>query len=202
MTVGKDLTVEDLLQMSRREHWEVMKRAHPFDPAALDDTQYIGVDLSLPRVMNRLLWKTFRKTFHRDPATGVLRGWNVRLEQTGWEVPTTPMTDRHGEPITFGHYEVRAASGKRFPWGWQGAHYLDYGVAGNVPLDPARVGYCPVVAVNAGRHDLLLGWEVLKVGPALIPLPDYWALVREGPLDRVVPVPRPTRTHRAAAVAR
>jgi len=24
-----------------------------------------------------------------------------------------------------------------------------------------------------------------------VPLPDYWALKKEGPLDKVVPVPRP-----------
>ena len=38
--------------------------------AALDGQQYQGVDLSLPPWINRILWKTFRKTFRRDPATG------------------------------------------------------------------------------------------------------------------------------------
>ena len=33
--------------------------------------------------------------------------------------------------------------------------------------------------------DLLLGWEVFKLGPLFIPLPDYWALRLEGPVDLV-----------------
>lgn len=67
---------------------------------------------------------------------------------------------------------------------------LDYQVAGNAPWDLARFGYCPLVAVNPGSAELLLGWEVFRVGGVLLPLPDYWLLVREGPLDTVLPPPR------------
>jgi len=45
--------------------------------------------------------------------------------------------------------------------------------------------------VNSGSYDLLLGREVFKIGPVFVPLPDYWALKLEEPVDEVVPVPNP-----------
>lgn len=185
-----DLTLDDLLGMSQDDLWEVMRRAHAIDLKALDDTQYTGIDLSLPEFMHKLLWTTFRKTFHRDPKTGVLRGWNVRVEQTGWEKPPEPKRDRRGHAITFGHYHVLPAEGLRFPRGWTGPQYLDYRCAGNKWGDLARLGYCPLVAVNPGKSDLLLGWEIFRVGAVNLPLPDFWALQLEGPVDHVVPPPR------------
>ena len=90
-----------------------------------------------------------------------------------------------------GHYRIGSAAGLEFPGGWRGEQFLDYGIAGNHWYDPAALGYCPLVAVNEGDNDLLIGWEIFKLGPVLLPLPDFWALKREGPLDEVVPVPRP-----------
>jgi len=190
MTESK-ITLEHLLNMSNQERRQVIFTAHPIDVDALEDTMYRGVDLSLPPLMNRILWKTFRKTFTRDPETGQMRGWNVRMEQTGWEGPGKPMTDKKGKPITFGHYRVKSARGIKFPGGWSGEHFLDYTVAGNPWYDPASLGYTPLAAVNKGSNDLLLGWEIFKMGPIFVPLPDYWALKLEGPLDEVVPVPNP-----------
>jgi len=77
---------------------------------------------------------------------------------------------------------------RTFPRGWKGAHYLDYGFAGN-PFGE-NLGYTPLVAVNEGDMSLLLGWEVFKLGPLFVPLRDYWALRLEGPLEEVVPQPR------------
>jgi hypothetical protein len=182
---ARRLTLADLLRMDRHQLHAIIEWAYPLDLAALEETQYQGIDLSLPPFVNRLLWKTFRKTFHRDPETGVLRGWNVRMEQTGIDGPRIPMKNRNGTPRTFAHYEVRSAAGLRFPRGWTGAHYLDYGVVGN-PFGE-NLGYTPLVAVNEGSMDLLLGWEIFKLGPLFLPLPDYWALRLEGPLEAVVP---------------
>lgn len=187
------ITRDALLAMDRAALAGVMAAGHPIPAGALDDTQYLGVDLSLPDFVHRLLWKTFRKTFHRDPATGVLRGWNVRLAQRGVTGPQEPLRGRDGAARTFGHYHLLPAAGKAFPGGWKGADYLDYGVAGNVPWDPGRFGYCPLVAVNPGSADLLLGWEVFRVGGVFVPLPDYWLLEREGPLETVVAAPRAGR---------
>lgn len=184
--------LDDLLAMDRRRLHAIIAAAAPLDLDALADTSFTGIDLSLPGFMHRLLWRSFRKTFHRDPVTGVLRGWNVKVEQTGWEQAPAPRRDAKGRPLTFGHYEVRSARGLPFPRGWQGEHYLDYRFAGNRFGDwPARAGYCPLVAVNAGSMELLLGWEIFRFGPVSVPLPDYWVLVREGPLLPADFVPRP-----------
>jgi hypothetical protein len=184
------LSLEDLLSMDRPALAGVMRRGHALDLDALAESHYLGADLSLPPLMNRILWKTFRKTFHRDPGTGELRGWNVRMQQPGVRGPVRPMLDRRGHLRSFGHYVVRDASSIRWPKGLRPAHYLDYGHAGNLRRDPAALGATPLVAVNEGSMDLLLGWEVLRIAGRLLPLPDYWALERQGSLGEVVAPPR------------
>ncbi len=186
------IRLDDLLKMSNSELHAIVQRGAPLDLDAIADTTYTGIDLSMPAWFHKLMWRSFRKTFHRDPQTGAIRGWNVKVQQTGWEQPPEPKRDQQGKPLTFGHYEVRSAQGLRFPRGWQGGHYLDYRVAGNKFADfPARAGYCPLVAVNPGSSDLLLGWEVFNIGGLLIPLQDYWLLQREGPLAAADILPRP-----------
>ena len=185
------LSLEDLMGMDGPALHRVLCAGHPLEPGTLAGRQYLGVDLSLPGWARKLLWHTFRKTFTRDEGSDEVRGWNVRMEQRGIDAPQVPLLDRGGVPITFGHYRVRSAAGLRFPRGWSGAHYLDYGVAGNTALDMGRLGYTPLVAVNEGSQELLLGWEVFKLGPALLPFPLYYALRHDGPLDRVIPPPRP-----------
>jgi hypothetical protein len=184
------LTLDDLLTMTVAELHAILERGHPLEPDVLAGRQYLGVDLTLPKTLHKLLWQTFRKTFVRDEQSGEVRGWNVKLEQQGIAGPQVPLTNRRGEPITFGHYRIRSAAGIRFPKGWRGPHFLDYTQAGNERFDPAALGYAPLVAVNAGNQDLLLGWEVLKLGPVLLPIPSYWALRYEGPVDRVIAPPR------------
>ncbi len=186
------LTLQDLLAMSHRQVAEVFFNGHPIEPGSLDGMQYRGIDLSLPPIMNRILWKTFRKTFYRDPETGVLRGWNVRMAQDGWDSPGTPL-QKKGKPFTFGHYHLLPAKGKPFPKNWQGQDYLDYSVAGNPLFDPARFTYSPLVAVNPGDSTLLLGWEVFRVAGIPFAIPDFWALRHEGPIDYIAPVPGKAR---------
>ena len=182
------ITVEELLVADRRRLMELLRGGHPIDPESLDDTVYEGIALGLGRIVERLTWKKFAKTFCRDG--GHLRGWNVRLQQTGWTDPGVPMLDRKGDALTFGHYHVLPAAGRRFGKGWSGGDYLDYGVAGNTLLDVARFTYAPLVTVPGGNGDLLLGWEVFKLGPLRLPLPLYWALQYEGTLDAALPPPR------------
>ena len=184
----KKITLDDLLAMSHQQVKAVFAQGHPIPPGALDNTQYRGVDLSLPDFIHKLLWLEFRKTFYRDPATGVLRGWNVKMEQVGWKNPGVPKRKKNGELQSFGHYQLLPAKGLKFPGAWQGADYLNYDVPGNSAFDVYHFGYCPLVAVNEGDADLLLGWEVFKIGSLFIPLPDYWALQREGSLDEIVAV--------------
>lgn len=191
--------LDALLRMPNRARHAVMCRGFPLDLGQLAGVAYRGVDLSLPGWMHRLLWLTFVKTFVRDEVSGGLRGWNVRIEQTGIEGPIVPMRRPDGRARTFGHYVVREAGGLRFPRGWAGTHFLDYRCAGNMRLDPAGSATAPLVAVNEGDMSLLLGWEIVNFGPLQIPLPDYWALVRLGPVEEVAPVPRPARRALPAA---
>ncbi|MEZ4266757.1 MAG: hypothetical protein R3F39_10295 [Myxococcota bacterium] len=186
------ITLDALLAMSNDALFDIVRAAHPLDLEALANTSYTGIDLSMPAFFHKLFWKSFRKTFHLDPATGVLRGWNVKVQQTGWESPPEPKRGRDGRPLSFGHYEVRSARGLKFPRGWTGEHYLDYRFAGNPFYEfPAGNGYCPLVSVNAGDSELLLGWEIFKVGPLAIPIRDFWVLKREGPLAPADVLPRP-----------
>lgn len=188
------IALDHLHEMKRDELMAIVIAAAPLDLDALADTSYTGVDLSMPTIFHRLMWKTFRKTFHRDPETGVLRGWNVKVEQTGWQQPPQPRRDNKGRALTFGHYEVRSARGLPFPGRWAGAQYLDYRSAGNPWWEvPANCGYCPLVAVNAGSMELLLGWEIFRVAGVSVPLWDFWALRREGALAPQDVMPRPDR---------
>lgn len=188
--MAKKYTLEELLNMSKQEIAQVFLNGYPINTEELNNTQYLGIDVGMPSWFHRFFWKTFRKTFYKDSKTGILRGWNVKLEQTGVEGPFTPKKNNNGEDLSFGHYHVLSAKGKKFPKGWQGADYLDYGVAGNKTGDPATLGYCPLVAINEGSTELLLGWEVFKIGSLFIPLSDYWILKKEGPLEKVVATPR------------
>ncbi len=181
-------TLDDLLSMDRHQLHQVMLQGHPLEPDRLAETQYLGVDLSLPRAGQWLLWQTFRKTFHRDATSGRIRGWNVRMEQHGVDGPAVPMM-RGGRALTFGHYEVCSAEGIDWPKGWKGTHFLDYGNIGNPFLDLARLGYTPLIAVNEGSMELLLGWEIFKVAGVKLPMPLYWALRLQGPLDEAVAAP-------------
>ncbi len=183
------ITKEDLLKMNNRQLFEVMKNGHAIDSNAVAGKMYLGIDLSLPPIMHKILWKTFRKIFYNDPQTGRIRGWNVRLKQTGLNPPTTALIDKKGNQISFGHYELLDAKGKKFPRGWEGDQYLDYTVIGNKWHDLGKLGYCPLVAVNNSSIDLLLGWEVFKIGPVFFPLNDFWLLQLEGELDKVVEIP-------------
>jgi hypothetical protein len=190
MTTGTaQLTLEDLMAMDGKALHEVLLRGHPLEPEKIAGKAFLGVDLSLPDIARKILWHTFRKTFTLDETTGDVRGWNVRMEQHGVNGARIPMRNRRGKAITFGHYIVRKTDGIEFPQNYRGAHYLDYGTVGNPFLDLARLGFTPLVAVNEGSQDLLLGWEVFRVAGKFVPMPLYWALRIEGPLDEIVPRP-------------
>jgi hypothetical protein len=109
------LSLDAVLALSQDDLFEIVRRAAPLDLDALADTSYTGIDLSMPASFHKLFWKSFRKTFHRDPATGALRGWNVKVQQTGWDRPPEPKLGPGGTPLSFGHYEVRSARGLKFP---------------------------------------------------------------------------------------
>src|SRR5262245_17008157 len=114
--------------MNHAELRSALRSGHPVDPTALDDWEYRGTSLG------RLAWKTFQKVFHRDPANGTLRGWNVRVEQHGIGAASVPR-QRRGRPLTFGHFEVVPLPRQAAPWLCGEGLLLDYGRGGNRRLD-------------------------------------------------------------------
>ena len=188
------ITTRELLDADRARLMEVLRDGHPIEPSALDDTIYEGISLGLGALVERLTWKKFGKTFCRDEQTGHLRGWNVRMDQDGMEAPWTPTRDDRGEPKTFGHYRVVQAGGPRTWPGTDRGLLIHYGLGGNRRRDLLGRARDPIVAVNAGSAELLLGWTWLDpgVGP-LIPTPSFFSLRRGGPLDHTATPPRAPR---------
>jgi hypothetical protein len=179
-------TAEAMLAMSGPQLRALLEGGHAIDPTALDDTEYKGVSLGLPPLAVKLSWLTFRKTFHRDPSTGALRGWNVRMAQTGLHGARTPMTTRTGDPRCFGFYEVLDGRRYRMPVRCEHGLVIDYGRASqNGALDPIRRGRDPLVALERGKIDRLLGWTYLDVAGLAVGTPSYFLLEREGPLSYV-----------------
>lgn len=173
---------DDLLHLDKRELLKTLCDGFPIDPQKLDDTQYRGISLGLPAFVEALTWKVFRKTFHRDPKTSALRGWNVRLEQLGLDGPSVPM--RKGtRPITFGHYEVVSARGRRMPHRCDHGLLIDYGRGQNPLFDASRFARDPLVALEQGKTNLLLGWSYLEIGPLTLSTPSFFLLELEGPLS-------------------
>ena len=173
----------NLLGASRRELRHLLETGHPIAPAELDDSVYRGISLGLPAWVEALSWKTFVKTFHRDPETSRLRGWNVRLEQDGLDAPCRPMRRGTGEIKAFGHFEVVPWTGQRAPVGHGPGLLIDYGRGQNAGLDPIGRLRDPIVALRSGDCTLLLGWSYLALGWSL-PTPSFFSLERVGPLDK------------------
>jgi hypothetical protein len=174
------MRVNDLLPLTRRELSDLLRAGHPIDARALDDTEYRGVSLGLPAFVERLTWKTFKKVFHRDPSTGVLRGWNVRIEQRGIDGPYVPK-QRRGAPFTFGHFHVVEAAG-RAPAGFDRGLLIDYGAAPHGRFDAAALLRDPIVALEPGSADKLLGWSYLAIGRRCLGTPSFFLLERDVPI--------------------
>ncbi|MEW5741842.1 MAG: hypothetical protein AB1938_23205 [Myxococcota bacterium] len=175
-----------LVETLRREsHAELRQRilnGYPVSPAALEGWAYRGTSLGLPRLIERLTWKTFQKTFFRQPDTGRLVGWNVRLEQDGVDAPSRPLR-RGGVPVTTWHYEVISPEGVAMPRGFDRGLIIDYGRARNPLLDTIRFAKDPLVAVEPGNADVLLGVTYLTLGRFCVETPTYFLLEREHRLD-------------------
>jgi hypothetical protein len=169
------------LSLPRHELAEAMALGHAIDPVRLDDREYKGISLGLPGVIERLTWKKFKKVFHRDPATGRLRGWNVRLAQNGLDEPCLPL-ERRGAPITFGHYAVEPLSGYKLPLRCGPGLMLDYGKGAHARFDPLARLRDPIVALEAGETRLLLGCSYVDLGVVRMTTPSFFLLVYDGPL--------------------
>jgi hypothetical protein len=171
------IAIEDLLRMDRAGLARLLHDGHPIDPRALDDTEYRGISLGLPAFIERLTWKTFKKVFCRDGER--LRGWNVRMKQNGIAGPFEPLMKRGA--FTFGHFEVVACDGRLD---------LDYGRGHNGALDPLRALCDPLVSLEAGSVELLLGRSDVGIGTLRFATPSYFCLERDVPLSHRAEPPR------------
>jgi hypothetical protein len=177
-----------LRSMSPRDLRALLAHGHPVDPSSLDDSEYRGISLGLPAWVEKLAWTTFMKTFYRDPDTGALRGWNVRLKQTGLGGPVEPIRTASGAPTTFGHFEVVNPDPDDVPSGCAGGLLIDYRRGGNSRFDGVRLVRDPLVALETGPSARLLGASYLQVGFRIM-TPSFFVLERVGPLGHVAHPP-------------
>ena len=177
-------TARDLRTAETRELRDLIVHGHPVAPASIEGWVYRGTSLGLPKIVERFTWKTFQKTFWRDPATGKLLGWNVRLEQDGLDAPSRPKLRRDGRPVTEWNYEVIEARGVPMPAGFERGLVIDYSRAKNPP-GSIRFVKDPLVALEEGNADELLGVSYAVIGGRTVETPTYFTLEREHPIDHV-----------------
>lgn len=184
-------TIEEFLPLKPKQLAQALAQGHPVNPKELDDTEYKGISLGMPAFIDKLAWKTFKKVFHRDPQTGYLRGWNVRIEQTGLYGEYVPK-QKNGGPFAWGHYRVVDNGGRKAPRPVpKGALLIDYGLGGNHPLDlSTRFMRDPLVALQKDSAEMLLGWSYFEIGPFTLSSPSYFLLLRDGPLRHMAHPPR------------
>ena len=175
------MKASELWKLSRASLEEMMARGSDIDPDAIANMEFRGVSLGLPALIERLTWKTFKKVFCRDPS-GMLRGWNVRIEQTGLAPPYVPRM-KEGVPETFGHFAVELR-----PRGLE----LNYGHFASA-FDPLRFVRDPLVCVTPGDSTLLLGTTHLDLPMGRVSTPSFFTLELEGPLSRCESPPRADR---------
>jgi hypothetical protein len=157
--------------MKPRALRDALRAGHEVDLAWLDDAEYRGISLGLPRWMEALSWKTFTKAFFHG------RGWNVRCEQDGLDA-TPRAKQKRGQPFTFGYYTVarrRVTLPGTGPW--EGA-LIDYDVPEN-GVTLARWVKDPLVALAPGDPTRLLGWSYLAALGG-ISTPSYFLLELTG----------------------
>ncbi len=184
MTTARELRTASTQQLRAR-----IANGYPVDPQSLEGWAYRGTSLGLPSVVERMTWKTFQKTFYRDPTTARLIGWNVRLEQDGIDSPSRPKL-RNGLPVTEWNYEVIAPVGIATPEGFDRGLIIDYSRVANPPGIVSFVKD-PLVALNPGSADQLLGVSYAVVAGRCVETPTYFTLEREHPI-RYVPEEAPT----------
>ena len=177
-----------LRHATRRELRERLLAGHPVDPAALEGWAFRGTALGLPGFVERVSWKTFQKTFWREPASGRLLGWNVRLHQDGVDAPSRAI-ERRGEPWCTWFYEV-VDGGVPAPAGFDRGLFVDYARGPNPRLDPIRWVKDPLVALEPGNADALLGVSYAVVGGRCVTTPTWFTLERDHRIEHVPAVLR------------
>lgn len=172
----------DLAKLTPAELEGLLQAGQPTRPEALVGWLFHGWSLAMPAPLFSLFGR-FGKTFHHDPESGRVRGWNVRMRQNveGWE----PALFR-GRAITYGHYELIDAPGGALARQYPNAVLIDYGKGGNRAWDPLGRVRDWVVAVD---DDLLVGRMYLSLGGRQVATPSYFGLARGAALTDIVDPP-------------
>ena len=176
------MNFSDVLSLSRLELAGLLEDGYSIEPTSIEEGRYLGVSLGLPRWLEWLTWKTFEKDFHRDRNTGALRGWNVRLQQTGLDGMPVPRM-RGDSPKTFGHFQVKPIGQYRVPRACPQGLMLDYNQGGTHLLNPLQALRDPLVALRPGNSDLLLGWSYLDLGFWRMSTRSFFVLKRIGDVE-------------------
>lgn len=174
-------SVADALTLKKQDLKQLLVQGHPIEMDALAGYVYKGTSLGMPGWVDKIAWKTFAKTFYKDPQSGELRGWNIKLKQ-GTGDALVPLTSR-GKPKTFGHYKVRLGKDYKMPLPCQHGLMLDYGLGKNPRLDPARFIRDPLLSIQPGNADFLIGWSYVDIRGKLLGTPSFFVLERHSPID-------------------
>lgn len=179
------MEISDLRHMSARELRDVFRAGTPFSLERLVDAEYIGVSLGLPPIAEKVSWTTFMKAFYRDG--DILRGWNVRLEQTGIGGEVRAMMAR-GKIKSFGHFAVRDLTDAEAPLHAPATVLLDY----KAYRQPPPIGWMrdPLVSLDDGVGDRLLGYSYAAVAGTDLATPSFFVLERYGDLRAIAAAPR------------
>jgi len=172
----------ELATLPASELEAMLRSGLPLDVDTLGDDLWHGYSLAMAAPLFKLFGR-FGKTFVRDPATGRVRGWNVRMRQgvDAW----TPALFR-GKAVTYGHYEVIDEPVGPLSDAYPNAFMIDYGRGGNRPWDPLAVVRDWVVSVD---DDVLLGRMYLALGGRQVATPSYFGLARGEKLTDIVMPP-------------
>lgn len=183
---GASITASDLWSRSVEELRATMATLHPVRADDVAGFAYRGVSLGLPRLVERLTWKTFMKAFVRDGAR--VRGFNVRVHQDELDPrqpPSVRPREKGGVPVHFGHFLARETPEELV---------LDYGAYAS-RLDPMQGLRDPVRALHPNDPTVLLGMSWVDVLGRRIDTPSWFTLERVGPAPSV-PAPVERRADR------
>jgi len=156
------------------------EQGRPLARADLLEGRYRGVSLGLPRVAERLSWKTFVKTILPD-GKGGLGGFNVKLEQDWGAADPLALAPRpqrkDGEPVRFGFYGISQTPADK---PGSGGVLIDYRLGDNPTLDPMSMVVDPLVEVTPGDPTLLISRSYVVLGGRWMPTPTWFVLQHMG----------------------
>ncbi len=182
------ITYDQLRAMSNDELDEVMENGHPVDPKDIEGFEFKGTNVGVPKLLEMFAQK-FKKCFYRDPITGELRGWNLKIEQDkNLDGSWTPTSDDIRK-TAHGFYKVYPAVDDETFNHYSQALLINYGEGDNPALDVTALLRDYIVCVNEGDETLLLGKAYLDFGLFNLPSQGFFILVKDCPLSDVANPP-------------